>query len=312
MTTRQFIARALTALLLAASAPGVHAQALMQPDELRMRFADSDPTVVLWIGSDDAWTEGHIPSAQRITLGDVAVTSGEYGEPGSVILDLPLVGLDDVRSEFEERGVSDDTDVVVVFGSPRQFTQATRVIWTLAVLGLGDRAFLLDGGQPAWVAMGGELSTEDAGPPYRGEITVAPREELVVGLGTLAREYRSETLDLVDARASASYRGDRPEFEGRAGHIPGAGSLPIETLLDDEGRFRSSEAIAGLLADAQVEGGRVVTYCHIGQRASAAWFAATLAGYDAAIYDGSMNEWARTELPLEQDDGTHPDGRDPR
>lgn len=311
MNARQLLSPALAAVSLLIIAPAAQAQSLMQPDELRMRFADGDPTVVLWIGSDDAWNEGHIPSAQRIALDDVAVTSGEYREPGSVILDLPLVGLDDVRSEFEDRGVSDDTDVVVVFGSSRQFTQATRVIWTLSVLGLGDRAYLLDGGQPAWVALGGDLSSDDPGPPYRGEITVAPRPDLVVGLGMLAREYASDELALVDARVRASYVGDRPEFEGRAGHIPGAGSLPIESLLDEEGRLQSSETIRTLLAAAEVaEGGRVVTYCHIGQRASAAWFAATLAGYEAAIYDGSMNEWGRTELPLEQDDGTHPDGRD--
>jgi len=282
---------------------GLSAQSLMQADELAMRIEDGRPPVILWIGGDDAWDAGRVPRSERIALDDVAVSQGQYAEPGSVVLDLPLE-LDDVRAEFEQRGVSSDTDVVVVFDSPRRLTQATRVVWTLTVLGMGDRTYLLDGGQPAWVAAGGELSTARFIPyddtPAAG-ITTSPDPDRVVALGWLAREYRTDGLAIIDARTEASYTGEREEFPGRAGHIPGAGSLPIEVLLDEDGRMVSMDRIRELLEDAGVTGdGRVVTYCHIGQRASAAWFAATLAGFDAAIYDGSMNEWGRTELPLAQ------------
>ncbi|HKK91992.1 MAG TPA: rhodanese-like domain-containing protein [Longimicrobiales bacterium] len=273
---------------------------LVQADELGMRVADGDSPVILWIGGDETWDAGRIPGARRIGLGDISVSRGEYAEPGSIVLDLPFE-LDRVRQAFERRGVSSDRDVVVVFDSPSRFTQATRVVWTLTMLGMGDRTRLLDGGQPAWVEAGGELTTdpESGGEPSEGAITTAPAPDRVVDLGWLAREYRSDELSLVDARSSASYTGEREEFPGRAGHIPGAGSLPIEVLLDDGGRVLPMDELASLLRDAGAnEGARVVTYCHIGQRASAAWFAATLAGFDAAIYDGSMNEWGRTELPL--------------
>ncbi len=273
---------------------------LMQADELLMRISDGTPPTILWVGGDDVWDAGRVPGAQRIGLGDVAVSEGDYAEPGSIVLDLPL-DLDRVRTALEERHVSSDNDVVVVFDSPRRLTQATRVVWTLSVLGMGDRTYLLDGGQPAWVAAGGEL-TEARFIPYEGtvyEIATTPDPDQVVGLGWLAREYRADGLSVIDARSTASYTGEREEFPGRAGHIPGAGSLPIERLLDDDGRMLPLDGLRELLAEAgAAEGSRVVTYCHIGQRASAAWFAATLAGFDAAIYDGSMNEWGRTELPL--------------
>jgi thiosulfate/3-mercaptopyruvate sulfurtransferase len=295
---------ALTALLalslLPAGIPAQQGPSLMQADELRMRIADGAPPAILWIGGDDTWDAGRIPGAERIDLGDVAVSEGEYAAPGSIVLDLPL-DLDLVRSEFEARNVSSDHDVVVVFDSPRRLTQATRVVWTLTVLGMGDRTYLLDGGQPAWVEAGGELTTARF-IPYEGatfEISTAPEAERVVDLGWLAREYRADGLAVIDARTRASYTGEREEFPGRAGHIPGAGSLPIEMLLGDDGRMLPVDGLRELLVAAGAEeGSRVVTYCHIGQRASAAWFAATLAGFDAAIYDGSMNEWGRTELPL--------------
>jgi len=297
------ILSALTALLLLP--PTLSGQSLMQADELFMRISDgADAPVVLWVGVDDAWETGHIPGARRIALGDVAVSRGEYAEAGSVVLDLPLE-LDDLRREFEARSVSSDRDVVVVFDAPRRLTQATRVVWTLAVLGMADRTYLLDGGQAAWVEAGGSLTPPPSGTqrfiPYQGEITTEPDAERLVALGWLAREYRADGLGVVDARSGASYSGEREEFPGRAGHIPGAGSMPIELLLGDDGRMIPTDQIRELLSAAGVaDDDRVVTYCHIGQRASAAWFAATLAGFDAAIYDGSMNEWGRTELPLDR------------
>lgn len=309
MATRTLAALSALLLLLPLSLSAQTGPSLMQADELRMRIADGDSPAILWVGGNDAWEQGRVPAAQRIALGDVAVSQGEYAEPGSFVLDLPLE-LDEIRREFEARGVSSGRDVVVVFDSPRRLTQASRVVWTLTVLGMGDRTYLLDGGQPAWVEAGGALSTEGSAPSEGAEITTSVDADRVVGLGWLARQYRTDDLTVIDARQTASYTGEREEFPGRGGHIPGAGSLPIEVLLGEDGRMVPLDQIRELLADAGAEGeDRVVTYCHIGQRASAAWFAATLAGFDAAIYDGSMNEWGRTELPLAQ--GNTPEGDTP-
>ena len=47
-------------------------------------------------------------------------------------------------------------------------------------------------------------------------------------------------------------------------------------------------------------GAEVVTYCHIGQQASALYLAARALGYKVRLYDGSFEEWsARPELPVE-------------
>ncbi|HSG46296.1 MAG TPA: rhodanese-like domain-containing protein, partial [Longimicrobiales bacterium] len=99
--------------------------------------------------------------------------------------------------------------------------------------------------------------------------------------------------------------GEREEFPGRAGHIPGAGNLPIEDLFGDDGRLRPREELRDLLAAAGVEeGDTVVAYCHIGLRATAVILAARAAGFEAVLYDGSMNEWARDPgLPLARPGG---------
>ena len=46
-------------------------------------------------------------------------------------------------------------------------------------------------------------------------------------------------------------------------------------------------------------GDTIVGYCHIGQQATAMLFGARLLGYDVRLYDGSFQDWAQRNLPVE-------------
>ena len=43
----------------------------------------------------------------------------------------------------------------------------------------------------------------------------------------------------------------------------------------------------------------VITYCHIGQQATATLFAARTLGYSVMLYDGSFEDWSRRDLPVD-------------
>ena len=77
--------------------------------------------------------------------------------------------------------------------------------------------------------------------------------------------------------------------------------IPFDTLT--EGPTNAFKEIGSLrLAFTQAgvkEGDDIVTYCHIGQQASALYFAARLLGYHVHLYDGSFEEWsANPALPV--------------
>ena len=263
---------------------------------LQARLASGEPVALLHVASGgDEGEPAAIPGSAVITLDMISVNRPDEAPP--VRLDLPAE-LGEVRRVFQEAGISDDSRVVVTYAG-RRFPDATRAVWTLQFLGKDRGVSILNGGVEAWEAAGGELTTERT-PVGPGRITAAPRVDRRVDAAyVLATSSRPGTA-LVDARRTASWDGSRPELPGRAGHVPGAGSLPQVDLYTEDGLLKPAGELQDLFALAGVDpGDEVVAYCHIGYWASAVVFAARTLGLDARLYDGSMTEWAaRGELPL--------------
>ena len=81
-------------------------------------------------------------------------------------------------------------------------------------------------------------------------------------------------------RSVQEYTGERfwpsgaTEDTGRSGHVPGAVSVPIDLLRQENGAPKSAEELRRVFEEAGVSKDKaVITYCTIGNRASEAWFA---------------------------------------
>jgi thiosulfate/3-mercaptopyruvate sulfurtransferase len=71
-------------------------------------------------------------------------------------------------------------------------------------------------------------------------------------------------------------------------------------MTTEDLKLKSAEELASVFAKAGVQpGDTVVTYCHIGQQATATLFGAMTLGHPVLLYDGSFEDWARRELPVE-------------
>jgi thiosulfate/3-mercaptopyruvate sulfurtransferase len=84
------------------------------------------------------------------------------------------------------------------------------------------------------------------------------------------------------------------ETAQRAGHIPGAANVPWAQAANEDGTFKSAEALASLYGAKGVSGAdETIAYCRIGERSSHTWFVLKyLLGYDnVKNYDGSWTEW---------------------
>lgn len=292
---------ALTAIPMQAQSTDSRAELVVDAGWLMENIARPDLTVIhVARNAEGRASDPTIPGSAVIDLSQISYQSVTEAE--RIMLDLPQ-DIASVRSVFEAAGVSDSSRIVVVYDGDR-FPNATRTVWTLQVLGFNDNVSILNGGLDAWVAAGGETST-DRVTPMAGAITRGLQMDRRVDARWVLDNGQANGVALIDARRTESWDGRRPEIEGRAGHIPGAGTLPQTELRNADGMLKSADELRDLFALAGVtDGDGVVAYCHIGLWASAVVFTARTLGLDARLYDGSMTEWANNrELPLIMETG---------
>ncbi len=274
----------------AGQTPKVKTSMLVTADWLRQHI--NDPSLVLLhVGDKAGYEEGHIPGAQYIQLSDISTPRGE-----GLALELPPV--EQLRTTFERFGISDSSRIVVYFGKD-WVSPTARVYLTLDYIGLGDRTSLLDGGMQTWVERSGTI-TKDVIEVHRGSFTPHPHTNIVVTADWVRSHLQSKNVALIDSRTPEFFNGSNPGSMPRAGHIPGAVSIPFNTLGDSLNRVLDIESLRKIFQDAGVKpDDSIVTYCHIGQQASFGYFVAKYLGYKASLYDGSFEEWShRPELPV--------------
>ncbi len=277
---------------------------------------DTDSTFVQYAHPErlvsTAWLAEHL---SEIGTGDLVVVESsedvllyETGHiPGAVKVDWHTdlnhpVTRDYVDGEafaalMGAKGISRDT-TIVVYGDKNNWW-AAYALWVFTLFGHED-VRLLDGGRAAWEAEGRGHTTE-APSPSPVDYPVVERDD------TTIRAYKDDVVaflggQLVDVRSPEEYTGARttapayPE-EGalRAGHIPGAQSVPWGRAVAEDGRFKARADLEAIYQDEKgfVPEAATVAYCRIGERSSHTWFVLThLLGFeDVKNYDGSWTEW---------------------
>ena len=245
----------------------------------------------------------------RLVEVDVDTTAFDQGHiPGAVGWNWQTQLQDNIRRDLIDRsaleallgksGISNDTTILLYGDNNNWF--AAYAFWQLKYHGHKD-VRLINGGRKKWLEEKRATTTEPtkvtpttytAGDP--DESIRARRDdvrELVEG------KHRGQ---LVDVRSVDEFTGKiiappgMTETAQRAGHIPGAANIPWAQAANEDGTFKSADALAALYQAKGVSGSdEVIAYCRIGERSSHTWFVLKyLLGYrDVRNYDGSWTEW---------------------
>ena len=303
---RRLLIPAVAFLALAFAAPA-HAQSadpraglLVTPRWLNEHLKDAN-LVLLHVGPREGYPAKHIAGARFVEMSDVSAPHdmSKGMKPGERVLEMPTP--ERLREKLAALGIS-DASRVIVYVDDEWFSPSTRILLTLDYAGLGKQSSLMDGGLPAWTAAGYATTTEV--PPAR-QGTLSPlRLKPLITTGAWVRDNATKPgYALVDGRASGFYDGvmpGGPETARRSGHIPGAKSIPFTTVWGADGKLLPADALAKLFRDAGVKAGdTIVGYCHIGQQATAMLFAARSLGMSYMLYDGSFEDWAYNDWPIE-------------
>ena len=253
-----------------------------------------DGLIIFQIGNEKEYKKEHIPGAQFLSIAEISTAQGD-----SLALQIPPVKT--LITNFEKHGVSNSSRIILYYGND-WVTPTARVYLTLDYLGLSDNTSILDGGFPEWKKEGLPV-TNKIPDVKKGTINPEVNNSIIVNKDWVNSQLNNPSYQIVDARTEDFYSGTN-DGEGeyiRPGHIPGASNIPFVSLTTDDTPylFKDKSVLENIYTDAGVNSQKtVVAYCHIGQQASLVYFIAKYLGYNAKLYDGSYQEWDKTNLPV--------------
>jgi thiosulfate/3-mercaptopyruvate sulfurtransferase len=270
---------------------------------------------------DTQWVEEHLddPSIRIVEVDENPALYREAHIPGAVGFDWKTDLQDQVKRDFlgpkefgelfGSRGIGSD-HTIVLYGDRNNWF-AAYTYWYLRYYG-HEAVRLMNGPREKWISEGRPTSTE---PPRLEPATFAAREgdesirakrdQVLAALGTATR--------LVDVRSPAEFSGELIAMAGyeqegaqRAGHIPGAASVPWAQAVREDGTFKDADELRELYGGKGVLNGStpIIAYCRIGERSAHTWFVLhELLGHDdVKNYDGSWTEWGNlVNVPIEKD-----------
>src|SRR3954453_13802478 len=269
---------------------------------------------------DTQWLADHLDD-DSIRIVEVDENPGLYAEAhisGAIGFDWKtdlqdqvkrdFLGPEDFGELFGSQGISSDHQIVLYGDRNNWFAAYT--YWYLKYYG-HDKVKLVNGPREKWTPEGRPTSTDvpsydsatfDAQP---GDDAIrAKRDEVLAALDSPTK--------LVDVRSPQEFSGELIAMAGyeqegaqRAGHIPGAASVPWAQAVQEDGTFKSADELRQLYEGKHViNGNPVIAYCRIGERSAHTWFVLheLLGQDDVKNYDGSWTEWGNMlAVPVEKD-----------
>ena len=267
------------------------------------------------------WAAGHLndPKVRLIEV-DVDTTAYDQGHiPGAVGWNWQTQLQDNIRRDLIDKaaleallgksGVGNDTTILLYGDNNNWF--AAYALWQLKYYGHKD-VRLINGGRKKWIEEKRPVTTEPAKVAAATYKASGPDESIRARKEDVFESVnKKKAIDLVDVRSVDEFTGKiiappgMSETAQRAGHIPGAANIPWAQAANEDGTFKSADALKQLYGAKGVNGGNeIIAYCRIGERSSHTWFVLKyLLGYDnVKNYDGSWTEWGNlVGAPIEKE-----------
>ena len=208
-----------------------------------------------------------------------------------------LLSKDNYEQIFSKLGINADSEVLVYgFTMPEQgFGDEARVVYTFNYAGF-DNVKFIDGGFKQVEKLGFNKNYEpasdriDVSDVVRSEAT---QNEKAIFTDELLSKLGNADVQILDTRLEVEYNGRVIYGENKAGHIPGAISLPFNSLVDEEGFVKSREELEKYVNEKGLDKNKLqITYCTTGVRASYVAVILEELGFNVRNYEPSFARYS--------------------
>ena len=239
----------------------------------------------------EAWQESHIPGARYAHLDDDMASPPDENSGRH-----PLPAIEAFAARLGALGIQADSQVVVYDDAGGAI--AGRMWWLLRWAG-HPAAALLNGGWPKWMREGRPVSG-DTPPASEARYAASAQDDLWLTTEAVVEALSQAQVQLIDARAPQRFSGQQEPLDAVGGHIPGSQNMPFQENLDENGCFKSPEALRQRFAALAGDARPVCHSCGSGVTACHNLLAMAYAGLEPGrLYVGSWSEWIRDpERPI--------------
>lgn len=241
---------------------------------------------------DEEWgertyLEGHIPGAAYANTATHLAGEIVAGVTGR----RPFPEPERFAEQLGAWGIEPATQVITYDADGGRMS-AARVWLMLRWMG-HDRVAVLDGGWQAWLAAGGEITSDV---PQRAGATypLRLRPELLADVDEVDEHRQRPRTCVFDSRGAEGYHGGGVYHDPVRGHIAGAGLADRANTTHADLTFRSPEELHAYYLDLLdgVDPSEVIYYCGSGITAAQNVLAMSIAGLEGSrMYVGSWSEW---------------------
>ena len=265
-----------------------HPEVLVTTDWLRENLKTPNVRIVEVDVDPKLYAAGHIPGA----------VGWDWTTQLQDQVKRDIISREDFEKLNSEAGIK-NTDTIIIYGDASNWFAAYG-FWLYKIYGHKD-VRLLNGGRAKWLNEEGAPLTTDVQKFAKSQYKVSSVDGSLRAKVSEIFAATEKKAPLVDVRSPDEFTGKiiappgMSETAQRAGHVPGATSIPWSTAVTNENTFKSADELRAIYLDQKRLDPKKATiaYCRIGERSSHTWFVLKyLLGFnDVKNYDGSWTEY---------------------
>jgi len=275
-----------------------HPEVLVTTDWLRENLKTPNVRIVEVDVDPKLYAAGHIPGA----------VGWDWTTQLQDQVKRDIISREDFEKLNSEAGIK-NTDTIIIYGDASNWFAAYG-FWLYKIYGHKD-VRLLNGGRAKWLNEEGAPLTTDVQKFAKSQYKVSSVDGSLRAKVPEIFAATEKKAPLVDVRSPDEFTGKiiappgMSETAQRAGHVPGATSIPWSTAVTNENTFKTADELRTIYLDQKrLDPSKpTIAYCRIGERSSHTWFVLKyLLGFkDVRNYDGSWTEYGNLiGVPIEK------------